>query len=171
MIVPPGAKIPPLEQRKKRGFCKYHNFLGHKTSQCFLFRDLIQNAIKEGRLKFGEKSKSQMKIDTDPLQVANTNFTEPVDVNMVDVAGFEDGNMLRPKLLKILARRKGLLRASPAKSPSTDLSKILLQVLKGQRLLRVLLAKMSKARLLMVLPKMLKRLRLLKVLGSSSKGL
>jgi hypothetical protein len=45
MIVPPGAKVPPLEQRKKQGFCKYHSFLGHKTSQCFLFRDLVQNAI------------------------------------------------------------------------------------------------------------------------------
>lgn len=33
MIVPPSAKIPPLEQRKNRGFCKYHNFFGHKTSQ------------------------------------------------------------------------------------------------------------------------------------------
>lgn len=41
MILPPGAKIPPLKQRKKRGFCKYHNFLGHKISQCFLFRDLV----------------------------------------------------------------------------------------------------------------------------------
>ena len=50
MIVPLNAKIPPLEQQKKRGFCKYHNFLGHTTSQCFLFRDLILNAIKDGRL-------------------------------------------------------------------------------------------------------------------------
>lgn len=32
MIVPPGAKMPPFEQKKKRGFCKYHNFLGHKMS-------------------------------------------------------------------------------------------------------------------------------------------
>lgn len=39
--VPPGVKLPPLEQRKKRGFCKYHNFLRHKSSQCFLFRDLV----------------------------------------------------------------------------------------------------------------------------------
>lgn len=67
MIVPPSTKIPPLEQRKKRGFCKYHNFLGHKTSQCFLFRDLVQNAIKDGRLKLGDKTKSQMKIDSDLL--------------------------------------------------------------------------------------------------------
>ncbi|XP_050916323.1 uncharacterized protein LOC127131446 [Lathyrus oleraceus] len=56
MIVPPGAKVPPLEQRKKRGFCKYHGFLGHKTSQYFLFRDLVQNAIEEGTLKFGDKT-------------------------------------------------------------------------------------------------------------------
>lgn len=32
ILVPPGLKIPSLEQRKKRDFCKYHNFLGHKTS-------------------------------------------------------------------------------------------------------------------------------------------
>src|SRR4051812_43270274 len=66
MIVPPNFKIPLLEQRKKRGFCKYHGFLGHKTSQCFLFRDLIQNAIKGGRLKFVDKGKNNMKVDADP---------------------------------------------------------------------------------------------------------
>jgi len=32
VIVPKGLKIPPLEQRKKRGFCKFLNFLGNKTS-------------------------------------------------------------------------------------------------------------------------------------------
>ena len=26
IIVPPGSKNPPLEQKQKRGFCKYHNF-------------------------------------------------------------------------------------------------------------------------------------------------
>ncbi|XP_050895649.1 uncharacterized protein LOC127102312 [Lathyrus oleraceus] len=74
MVVSHGAKIPHLEQRKKRGFCKYHIFLGHKTSQCFLFRDLVQNTIKDGRLKFGDKTKSQMKIDSDPLQVVNAHY-------------------------------------------------------------------------------------------------
>ena len=42
ILVPPNAKLPPLEQRQKRGFCKYHNYLGHTTSQCFFFRDLVQ---------------------------------------------------------------------------------------------------------------------------------
>lgn len=31
VLVPPGARVPPLEQRKKRGFCKYHNFLPHSA--------------------------------------------------------------------------------------------------------------------------------------------
>lgn len=51
----------------------------------FSFRDLVQNVIQEGRLKFGEKPKSQMKIDSDPLQVADTHYIEPDDVNKVEV--------------------------------------------------------------------------------------
>src|ERR1051325_8382995 len=85
LIVPSNIKIPPLDQRKKRGFCKYHSFLGHKTSQCFLFKDLIQNAIKEGRLRFADKPK--MKVDEDPLDVADTNYSEPScigEINMVE---------------------------------------------------------------------------------------
>ena len=52
VAVPNGLKVPPLEQQKKRGFCKYHNFLGHKTSHCVLFKDLVQRALNEGKLKF-----------------------------------------------------------------------------------------------------------------------
>ncbi|XP_050896599.1 uncharacterized protein LOC127103376 [Lathyrus oleraceus] len=89
MIVPPNTKIPPLEQRKKRGFCKYHNFLGHKTSQCFLFRDLIQNAIKDGHLKFADRGRNQMKVDADPLNIADTNYVEPVEINMIDMMEVE----------------------------------------------------------------------------------
>ncbi|XP_050918507.1 uncharacterized protein LOC127135925 [Lathyrus oleraceus] len=57
MIVPSGAKMPPLEQRKK----------------------------KEGILKFREKPRSQMKIDFDPLQVADAHYIEPDDVDMAEV--------------------------------------------------------------------------------------
>ncbi|XP_050897183.1 uncharacterized protein LOC127104002 [Lathyrus oleraceus] len=89
MIVPPNTKIPPLEQRKKRGFCKYHNFLGHKTSQCFLFRDLIQNAIRDGRLKFADKGKNQMKVDADPLNIAEINYAELIEINTIDVGEVE----------------------------------------------------------------------------------
>src|SRR3954467_10853353 len=89
MILPPNSKIPPLEQRKKRSFCKYHGFLGHKTSQCFLFRDLIQNAINDGRLKFADKTKSHMRVDTNPLNIADASLCEVEDINMVEVSEIE----------------------------------------------------------------------------------
>lgn len=67
IIVPLGLKTPSLEQRKKRVFCKYHNFLDHKTSQCVFFKDLVKKALKEGILQFCEKSKGSMQVGVDPL--------------------------------------------------------------------------------------------------------
>lgn len=46
IVVPKGDKVPPLEQIKKKYFCKFHNFLGHKTSQYVLFKDLVQNSLR-----------------------------------------------------------------------------------------------------------------------------
>ncbi|XP_050909154.1 uncharacterized protein LOC127122925 [Lathyrus oleraceus] len=57
----------------------------------YLNRDLVQNAIQEGRLKFGDKTQSQMKIDSDPLQVAEAHYTELEEVNLIEVA--DDFNM------------------------------------------------------------------------------
>ncbi|KAK2422316.1 hypothetical protein QL285_032860 [Trifolium repens] len=83
IVVPKGVKIPPLEMRKKRGYCKYHDFLGHRTSQCVLFRDLVQKALNEGRLKFGEKPKAT-KADAEPSQNADTLYAEPQAIMMVE---------------------------------------------------------------------------------------
>jgi hypothetical protein len=83
VVAPKDVKIPPLEQRQKRGFCKYHNFLGHNTSRCFLFRDLVQKGLSEGRLKFGNKLKPQMQVDSDPLKEASMMCTDIVGFNMV----------------------------------------------------------------------------------------
>lgn len=52
----------------------------------------MQKAIKDGRLKFEEKSKSQMNIDSNPLQVADAHYTEPAIVNMVEVSEGHDKN-------------------------------------------------------------------------------
>ncbi|PNX94480.1 hypothetical protein L195_g017656, partial [Trifolium pratense] len=38
--------------------------------------DESEKALNEGRLKFDDKSKPQMKVDSDPLQVAGTSFVE-----------------------------------------------------------------------------------------------
>ncbi|WJX30008.1 hypothetical protein P8452_18592 [Trifolium repens] len=83
IVVPKGVKIPPLDMRKKRGYCKYHNFLGHRTSQCVLFRDLVQKALNEGRLKFGEKPKVT-KADPESSQNADTLYAEPQAIMMVE---------------------------------------------------------------------------------------
>src|ERR1051325_11359924 len=91
ILIPVGAKIPPLKQRQKRGFCKYHNFLGHTTSQCVLFRDLVQKLLQEGRLKFTSR---RMKIDSDPLRQEEALFTEVAEINVVDVENFSEDNMV-----------------------------------------------------------------------------
>jgi len=79
------VKLPPLEQRKKRGFCKFHGFLGHNLSRCTRFRDYVQKALDEGILKFGDKAKQPMQVDADPLKKADSIYAEIIDINMVDI--------------------------------------------------------------------------------------
>ncbi|XP_027343100.1 uncharacterized protein LOC113855668 [Abrus precatorius] len=85
IILSDDHKIPTLEQRKGQKYCKFHHVYGHWTNTCVRFRDLIQDAIKQGRLKFEQKTKMPMKIDSDPMQI-EANFVEPIDILMVDVA-------------------------------------------------------------------------------------
>jgi len=59
-LVSKNLKLPPLKQRKKRGFCKFHGFLGHNLSRCTRFRDFVKKALDEGMLMFGDKSKQPM---------------------------------------------------------------------------------------------------------------
>ncbi|XP_058784137.1 uncharacterized protein LOC131658906 [Vicia villosa] len=83
MITPSNGKNP-VEIEKNDKFPKKTY-----TFDCFLFRNLIQNAIEEGRLKFADKGKNQMKIDVNPLNIADTSYTEPVEINMVDMVEVE----------------------------------------------------------------------------------
>jgi len=46
VAVPTSLKIPPLKQRKKRGYCKYHNFLG---SQDFALCDFQGLSAKRSK--------------------------------------------------------------------------------------------------------------------------
>src|ERR1044072_1754491 len=73
---------------------------------------LVQEAIKEGRLKFGDKGKPQMKIDSDPLQVEEANLVEPVEalvfeinnmnlVETTEVMMVEFDNDLNPKTQEV----------------------------------------------------------------------
>ena len=85
ILVPKNLKIPPLEQRKKRGFCKFHGFLGHNLSRCTRFRDSVQKALDEGRLKFRDKAKQLMQVHVDPFKKADSMYAEIIGIDMVDI--------------------------------------------------------------------------------------
>jgi len=93
ILVPPNVKLPPLEQRKKRGFCKFHGFLGHNLSRCTRFRDSVLKALDEGRLKFGDKAKQPMQVDEDPLKKADSMYVEIIGINMVDIVEDSGGQL------------------------------------------------------------------------------
>lgn len=42
----------------------------------------MQSAIRDEMLKFRDKSKSPMRIDSDPLQITDAHHTEPSMINM-----------------------------------------------------------------------------------------
>ena len=65
--------VLPLDQLKNKKFCKFHNATSHSTNECRVFRQHIQRAIQQGRLKFDTPRK--MKVDDNPF---------PRDQNMVD---------------------------------------------------------------------------------------
>jgi hypothetical protein len=80
------------------GFCKFHCFLGHNTSHCVLFRDLVQKALEEGRLKFGDKSRQSMHVDANPLKTIDTLYVDVSYINMVEVSEEIIGvNFIEPK--------------------------------------------------------------------------
>jgi len=85
MIVPNGLKLPPLEQRQKRGYCKFHCNFGHQASRCVVFKDSVQKALNEGRLIFGDKLKQPMQVD-DPLVRSDSMYLEVAGLNMVEIS-------------------------------------------------------------------------------------
>jgi hypothetical protein len=67
--------IPSAEQLKRMKYCKWHNATSHDTNDCKIFRQQIQSAIEQGRLKFETPTKAEklMKIDQHPFP---TNMVE-----------------------------------------------------------------------------------------------
>ena len=79
----PYHKIPSEDELKNIKYCKWHNATSHDTNECKVFRQQIQMAFEQGRLKF-EAPKKMMKIDGHPFAT-----------NMVDVA--RDEVLLKPR--------------------------------------------------------------------------
>ena len=63
----------PSDQLKNKKFYKFHNATSHSTNEYKNFRQHIQRAIQQGRLKFDTPQK--MKVDDNPF---------PGDQNMVN---------------------------------------------------------------------------------------
>ena len=80
--------MPLVEEIKNKIFCKYHQIIGHLTNNCVRFRDLIQKAINERRLKFEEKPQSTMTVDVNLFEM-NSAFVEPKFM-LVNVVGFDE---------------------------------------------------------------------------------
>ena len=52
-------------QLKNKKFYKFHNATSHSTNECKIFRQHIQRAIQQGKLKFDTPQK--MKVDDNPF--------------------------------------------------------------------------------------------------------
>ncbi|XP_016164499.1 uncharacterized protein LOC107607021 [Arachis ipaensis] len=85
LILPDGRTLLSVKDLKGKPYCKFHQATSHSTNSCVRFRDLIQEAIMEGRLKFDDGNK-EMKVDVDPFD-ADASFIEPCfGVNMVGMS-------------------------------------------------------------------------------------
>lgn len=71
----PNHTIPSAEELKKKKYCMFHNSVSHRTNDCKVFRQHIQSAIAQGRIRF-ESAKKPMKVDGHPF---------PADTNMVEL--------------------------------------------------------------------------------------
>jgi len=93
----PYHKIQSEEELKNMKYCKWHNAISHDTNECKVFRQQIQLAFEQGKLKF-ETSKRTMKINQHPFAT-----------NMVDVARH-----------KSIPQTKILMSSSARKSGAVD---------------------------------------------------
>ena len=88
----PYHKIPSEEELKHMKYCKWHNATSHDTNECKVFRQQIQMAFEQGKLKF-ETPKRTTKI-----------YQHPFATNMVDVA--REKGIPQAKILTSSSARK-----------------------------------------------------------------
>ena len=58
--------ISNKDEQRGKAYYKYHNSWNHTTNACWGFRNVIQDRINKGTLKFPDK-KENMPIDEDPF--------------------------------------------------------------------------------------------------------
>ena len=63
--LPDNFVMLPSDQLKNKKFCKFHNATSHSTNECRTFRQHIQRAIQQRKLKFDTPRK--IKVDDNPF--------------------------------------------------------------------------------------------------------
>ncbi|RYQ98557.1 hypothetical protein Ahy_B07g086297 [Arachis hypogaea] len=82
LILQEGRTLLLVKDLKGKPYCKFYQATSHLTNNCVRFKDLILEAIMEGRLKFDD-GKKELKVDSDPFDT-EASFVEPYfTVNMV----------------------------------------------------------------------------------------
>jgi hypothetical protein len=76
-----GHTIPPLEELKRRAYCKFHNSYSHATNDCNVFRRQVQSAINEGHLIFHD-----MQVDHNPFLINTLELNNPIMLIRLDQA-------------------------------------------------------------------------------------
>ncbi|RYR19421.1 hypothetical protein Ahy_B03g064188 [Arachis hypogaea] len=85
LVLPEGRTLLSVKDLKGKPYCNFHQATSHSTNNCVCFRDLIQESITEGRLKFDD-GKKEMKVNYDPFD-SKANFAKPYfGVNMVGMS-------------------------------------------------------------------------------------
>ncbi|XP_073033859.1 uncharacterized protein [Primulina eburnea] len=77
-------RMPPTEELKgrEREYCKYHNSYNHATKSCWVFKNILQDRINKGVVKFPNKQDS-MALDDDhfpSVALVNVNVTDLRDL-------------------------------------------------------------------------------------------
>jgi hypothetical protein len=92
-------------------YSKWHNATSHDTNDCKIFRQQIQSAIEQGRLKFETptKAKKLMKIDQYPFP---TNMVEVSSKDMSQVKlltsdSAQNKGAIDPKVQVLMSREQG----------------------------------------------------------------
>ena len=67
-------QFPIKEELRGKIYCRYHNSWNHGTNSCWSFRNIIQDRINKGILKFPEKNEAIV-VDENPFPlVASINI-------------------------------------------------------------------------------------------------
>ncbi|RYR59028.1 hypothetical protein Ahy_A05g024877 [Arachis hypogaea] len=69
LILPEGRTLLLVKDLKRKPYCKFHQITSHSTNNCVRFRDLIQEAIMEGRPKGSASTSSTLNLGISKFNV------------------------------------------------------------------------------------------------------